>query len=432
MKSAVVPKGSQRQGGSCSATTGPQEQSNRQSGRTSSGTSRLSPAKLLGDPEKRELKEKYYNWITALIHHLDPKGYVEEINSFRHFGENTKSFALEIIAIIDWGRKYVDAGFCYPIPVFPHYLFNKFAGSWQGGGQVPNKPNHLVQARGDIQAKCMKAWIWMASILQFWTDEVSIADGEMFGGQIRLASALAEYVMSTMNPVLEPGYKVSLDHIINRTPWMTKRLFNTTSEEDRWIQHQPIPVVGILSKLKVTMEKCYSEHMLDTAAQEKKKASQEKPDAKPSLATKPSRSKTLGRGETIKIHLKKVVQGLGWTHIPPKDLGPDVGNQYKLPRCQDDAGASQAGHSPLTNELLTLEENVSDILDYENDVRQEDPEIAQAVTHIPKPTDDADVEMEEENPTPGFEPEFSHSSYDINLVRPSDDTAPGAVSPVTA
>ena len=40
--------------------------------------------------------------------------------------------------------------------------------------------------------------------------------------------------------------------------------------------------------------------------------------------------------------------------------------------------------------------------------------------------------MEEENRTPGFEPEFSCSGYDVNLVQPSDDTVPGATSLVTA
>ena len=143
VKSAVVPKGSQRQGSSHSTTTGSQGQSSEQSGRTSS------PAKL-GDPEKRELKEKSYDWIAARVHCLDPKGYVEEINSFWCFGENAKSFALEIIAIIDWGWNYVDPRFCYPMPIFPHYLFNKFAWSRQGGGQVPNKPDHLSKARGDV------------------------------------------------------------------------------------------------------------------------------------------------------------------------------------------------------------------------------------------------------------------------------------------
>ena len=45
----------------------------------------------------------------------------------------------------------------------------------------------------------------MVTILQFWTDEASIADSELFRGWSHLVSALAEYVMTTVNPVLPPG-----------------------------------------------------------------------------------------------------------------------------------------------------------------------------------------------------------------------------------
>ena len=93
-------------------------------------------------------------------------------------------------------------------------------------------------------------------------------------------------------------------------------------------------------------------------------------------------------------------------------------------------GTGQAGHSPLTDELLALGEKVTDVLDYEHDL-QEEPEIIQAVANIPKPKEDANIEMEEANPPPGFEPKFGHSGYDVNLVRPSDNTAPGTVSLVT-
>ena len=37
-----------------------------------------------------------------------------------------------------------------------------------------------------------------------------------------------------------------------------------------------------------------------------------------------------------------------------------------------------------------------------------------------------------EDATSGFEPEVSHSGYDVNLVRHSGDTTPGLTSPVTA
>ena len=123
MKSSVVSKGSQKQSSSCSTPSRSQEPSERQSGKASSKTSGLT------DPEKLELQEKPYCWIVARIHRLNPKGYVEEIHSFRHFHRNSKSFALEIIAIADWGRKCADVGLHYPMPAFPHYLFNEFAGS---------------------------------------------------------------------------------------------------------------------------------------------------------------------------------------------------------------------------------------------------------------------------------------------------------------
>ena len=118
----------------------------------------------------------------------------------------------------------------------------------------------------------------------------------------------------------------------------------------------------------------------------------------------------MGRGETIKIYLKKADQGQGWTHVPPKDSGHDVGERYETPRRHDDAGAKQSGHSPLTTEILAPEENISDLLDYEDDVQQEDPEIVQAVTNIPQNTGEPDVEMEEDNRTSGFKPEVGRSS----------------------
>ena len=76
VKSSVVSKGSQKQSSSRSAPPGSQESSERQSGKASSKTPGLT------DLEKLELKEKPYHWIVAWIHHLDPKGYVEEIHSF--------------------------------------------------------------------------------------------------------------------------------------------------------------------------------------------------------------------------------------------------------------------------------------------------------------------------------------------------------------
>ena len=357
VKSTMVSKASQKQSSTHSTPPGFQEQSKGQGGRTSKKTS--GPTDL----EKVELRDKPYDGIMAQIHRLDPKGYVEEIHSFRHFHRNSKSFVLKIIAITDWGRKCFDVSLQFPLPMFPHYLFNEFAGSQQGGGQVPTKPNYLTKARGDVRAKCSEGWIWMAAILQFWTDEASVTDSELFRGRTRPISALVEYVMNAVNPVLSPGYKVTWDHVITCTPWMKKRLFNFTSEEERKMCHQAIPVAGISLDLEVAMEMCYNQHIMDTAAQQKKKEQQEKPGPKATLSSKPTGIRNMGCGETIKLHLRKKALGQDWTHITPKDDGPDIKKCYKTLQRQESMGTSQAGRSPLTEELLALGEHVTIILD---------------------------------------------------------------------
>ena len=420
VKSTVRSKASQKQSSTCGAPPGFQEQSEGQGGRTSKKTS--GPT----DPEKVELRDKMYDWIMARIHQLDPKGYVEEIHSFRHFHRNSKSFTLEIIAITDWGRKCFYVGLQFSLPMFPHYLFNEFARSKQGGGQVPTKPDYLTKAGGDIWAKCSEGWIWMAAILQFWTDEASVADGELFGGQTCPISALVEYVMNAVNLVLPLGYKVTWDHVITHTPWMKKRLFNFTSEEEQKMHRQAIPVAGISSDLEVAMEMCYNQHIMDMATQQKKKEQQEKPGQKATPSSKPTGIKNMGHGETIKLHLWKKAPGQDWTHIMPKDDSMDVGKHYKTPRRQENMGTSQASQSPLTEELLALGEHITTVL---ND-QYEDPEIEQVIANIPPHTDPVDLEMEDA--TSGFEPEVSHSGYDVNLIRHSGDTAPGSTSLVTA
>ena len=122
-----------------------------------------------------------------------------------------------------------------------------------------------------------------------------------------------------------------------------------------------------------------------------------------------------------------------------RDSGPSMGLSSQTPQetneLQESRQTVQPGHSPLTSELLAPDEELTEVLDYE-DVEENDPgvpdlEIAQAVAHIPQANVFTDVEMHESHPPPGFEPEVSRSEYDVNLVR-SNPTEPGLTSLVTA
>ena len=144
----------------------------------------------------------------------------------------------------------------------------------------------------------------------------------------------------------------------------------------------------------------------------------------------------LGRAGTLRLHLKKAEKG--WTQASQSGTGPGVGNLNQYPKeasSQSKQGKpNQPSRSPLTNELLDPGEELLGELDYEDveEINPEpDPEIAQAVAHIPRADICDDVEMQDVRPPPGFEPEVVKTGYDVNLVR-SDQPEPGSSSPVMA
>ena len=101
----------------------------------------------------------------------------EEVQSLRYFRRNARDFAMDIIAIADWGRRYLDKGLRYPIPTFPPYLFTPLPESRQSGAQVPVKPSQLGGPGGDVCHRCRESWKWLVTVLQFWTDEATVIDG---------------------------------------------------------------------------------------------------------------------------------------------------------------------------------------------------------------------------------------------------------------
>ena len=355
-----------------------------------------------------------------------------------YFGRNASCFALQIVAIADWGRKFMDVGLHYPIPMFPLFLFTPLPESHQGRAQVPVKPSQVSTPGGDVRNKSREAWKWMVAVLQFWGDEASSADGIVYGGLECPISALAEYILNTINLALEPGSKITWDDVIIRTPWMTKRLHGMTATQEKTVRCQALLVPGVSLELEIALERRYSEHILSSMG--RGKLAIENPTApSPKPITSPPGLTKAGRGDVLKLHLKRATQGERWSHVEPKDSGPDVGRPYQTPKEANKPQVSelvaQLGHSPLTSKLLAPGKELIEDLDYEDmeeaDLGLTDPEIIQAVAHIPQADAWANVEMQESHSPPGFEPEVSRSGYDVNLVC-TNPTEPGSASPVMA
>ena len=171
---------------------------------------------------------------------------------------------------------------------------------------------------------------------------------------------------------------------------------------------------GESSELEVLSEKLYTDYLSKT----------------PSAGGGKS---PLGRAGTLRLHLKKAEKG--WTQANQRSTSPGVGNpnQYlkEAPSQSQQGKLNQPSRSPLTNELLDPGKELLGELDYE-DVEETnlgpDPEIAQAIAHIPQVDAYADVEMQDVRPPLGFEPEVVKAGYDVNLVR-SDQAELGLIFP---
>ena len=66
----------------------------------------------------------------------------------RYFGRNAGCAALQIVAIADWGWRFMDVGLKYPIPMFPQFLFTPLLESHQARAQVPIKPSQVSTPGG--------------------------------------------------------------------------------------------------------------------------------------------------------------------------------------------------------------------------------------------------------------------------------------------
>ena len=143
-----------------------------------------------------------------------------------------------------------------------------------------------------------------------------------------------------------------------------------TAGQEKTVQHQGLRVPGESSELEIALERRYSEHILN-ASLGRGKAAMGKPSTPgPKPLSSPPRLTKAGRGDSLKLRLKKSTQGPGWTHVEPKDLGPDVGRPYQTPnetsQQEESVGTIQPNHSLLTNELLAPGEELTEVLDYED------------------------------------------------------------------
>ena len=170
----------------------------------------------------------------------------------------------------------------------------------------------------------------MVAILQFWGDEASTTDGIVYGGRECPVSALAEYVLNTINLGLDPGSKITWDDVVTRTPWLAKQLHGMMAAQEMTVKRQALPVPGESSELEVILEKKYSEQLLHSKGRGKLIAENPTAPGHKSVTSCPPGLTKFGQGDTLKLHLKRA-RGERWS-VEMRDLDPSMGHLSQTPQ----------------------------------------------------------------------------------------------------
>ena len=214
------------------------------------------PNAQLGDPEKREIKDKPHGRIESRVKCLDParRRLTPCVTLGGMPAASPCRLWLSLTGVRNTWMLVLSTLYpCSPSSCSPPYGTHT---------QVPVKLSQVNTPGGDMCQRSREAWKWMVVVLQFWADEASSADDIVYGGCEHPVSALAEYVLNAINPGLDPRSRITWDDVVIRTPWMAKWLHGMTATQEMMIRCQALPVQGESSELQVVLEKRYSEQLL--------------------------------------------------------------------------------------------------------------------------------------------------------------------------
>ena len=142
----------------------------------------------------------------------------EAVRGFKVFGDKAMIYAAYIMATLEWGNMYRRYGGRGVAPVLPEWLttYIGVTKSLTTNADLPQKCIHI--GHPDVQLNSVVTWQWMADLLQFWTDLFSL---RLFGGVFCYPSALAEQLMTDINPSFDAPHHITWQRIMNNTPsWL--------------------------------------------------------------------------------------------------------------------------------------------------------------------------------------------------------------------
>ena len=189
-----------------------------------------------------------------------PEEHQPEIEAMRFFGTGAERAAIDILAIIDWAEEYVKIS-NHPVPDIPSFLRTPFVMGKAVKHPIPDDPRESLLKEKCIRTKAQKAWTYLCTLLQFWTDLATTQSGRtLYGGRRRPTNPMIKRIRSALNPSFGQYFKITWASIAASTSWTQARLYFGDDDRARF-QAEPGPTMDIQNRLEAAIEERWEKYL---------------------------------------------------------------------------------------------------------------------------------------------------------------------------
>ena len=106
---------------------------------------------------------------------------------------------------------------------------------------IPEDPGDVILKGKCIRTKAQRAWVYLCTLLQFWTDKATVESREvMYGGWHRPTNPMIAQIRAILNPSFGEYFQITWASIAASTSWTQARLYFGPPERERfWTEPGP-------------------------------------------------------------------------------------------------------------------------------------------------------------------------------------------------
>ena len=192
-------------------------------------------------------------YLEERYHQVVPADHQLEIHSMRFFGAGAKCTAIEVLTLIDWATKFLELSRS-PIPEIPAFLHRPFVVGKRVQFPIPEDPRDTIHKQKCVRTKAQKAWVYLCTLLQFWTDEATKESGEvMYGGRRRPTNPMIAWIRAVLNPSFREHFQITWASIAASTSWTQAHLYFAPVKRERFLS-EPSPTLDMQNLLEAAVE----------------------------------------------------------------------------------------------------------------------------------------------------------------------------------